>query len=136
MHELSMAQDLLKILGEYQEELGSGRQIKEVHLKVGKFTSVVPETLGFCYELLVQNTSFAGTRLIIEEIPLVIRCRRCLRQKNLETPRFHCPDCSSEDVEMVAGGEMIIDFIQVEEAEKEGMTQDEDNSFKTALGGQ
>ena len=136
MHELSMAQDLLKILGEYQEELETGQQIKAVHLKVGKFTSVVPETLGFCYELLVQNTPFAGTRLVIEEIPLVIRCRRCLGQKNLETPRFHCPDCSSEEVEMVAGGEMMIDFIQVEDSEMKGMTQDEDHSFKTALGGQ
>ena len=55
MHELSLMQEILKVIEE-QVRVNEVRKVHEVHLKVGKMMAVVPSSLSFCFEILSKGT--------------------------------------------------------------------------------
>ena len=62
-----------------------------------------------------KDTALAGAELIIEEIPVRIRCRDCQAEWRVETPVFRCRECDSGSVEIVSGRELDIRSIEIEE---------------------
>jgi hydrogenase nickel incorporation protein HypA/HybF len=61
MHELGMVQNLI------EQAVGSagGRPIRQIHVALGQFSDVSPESLEFCFELLRDGTAAAGASLVI-----------------------------------------------------------------------
>ena len=68
MHELSIA---LSILDSLQEEIDqrSCEPPEAVHIRIGRFSGVVPDALVSAYELAAEQTTFARSRLVVEETP-------------------------------------------------------------------
>ena len=68
MHELSIAISILESIEEEVEQRGCG-PVEAVHIRVGGLSGVVPEALRSAYELAAEQTPFARSRLVIEEVP-------------------------------------------------------------------
>lgn len=68
MHELSIAMSILESVQEEVEQRGCG-SVEAIHLRVGELSGVVPDALSFAYEVAVQETPFARSRLVIEAVP-------------------------------------------------------------------
>ena len=113
MHELSIA---MSILESVEEELArrSCGSIEAVHLRIGALSGVVPDALRSAYELAAEETPFAGSRLVIEEIPIVIYCGVCARNQTVASANwFCCPECNTPSNQLVSGRELEITALEL-----------------------
>jgi len=113
MHELSLSQAVLDTALRH----AGGRTITAVTVRVGALRQVVPESLEFYFELISRDTPCEGAMLEVEPVPAVLRCAGCSLEWTLERPSFACPACARRDVEVVAGNELEVESIIVEEEE-------------------
>jgi hydrogenase nickel incorporation protein HypA/HybF len=113
MHELSIAQNVVKIV---QEEMRKhdAKSLKTVHLKIGTMSAIVPGSLSFCFDLITEGTEFEGSELIMDIIPLKGYCRDCQNEFEIEDYAFECPSCRSTKIKTISGREMDIVEIEVE----------------------
>ena len=114
VHELSIAVSLVEAACEKAEELG-GVRVEALHLRLGPLSGVVKEALLFSFDLAAEGTPIAGARLEIEEVPLTVRCPRCLANRVLDSPRLVCPVCATPTSEVVAGRELELKSLEVTE---------------------
>ena len=113
MHELSIAISMIDQIAEETESRG-GLSVEAVHLKLGIFSGVDKEALLFAYELACEGSPLAGSRLVIESIPLVIYCDAC--QKDRTPPSVYelsCPECGTPGQRIVTGREIEVASLEV-----------------------
>jgi hydrogenase nickel incorporation protein HypA/HybF len=107
MHELSIAMSIVETVLEEAERRGA--RVEAVHLKVGRLSGVVADALLFSYEVACQDTPLQGSRLVIEEVPIVVYCSKCEAQRALESMQlFCCPECGTQTGEVVHGKELEV----------------------------
>ena len=108
MHELSIAMSMIEMATEEAERRGSV-QISALHLRLGQLSGVVKEALLFSYDLACEGTPLAGSRLVIEEVPVVVYCPACEAERALASIQyFCCPVCNTPTSEIVQGRELEI----------------------------
>jgi hydrogenase nickel incorporation protein HypA/HybF len=115
MHEVGIARTIIESV---EERLRRGEvrgKVRAVHLRVGRMSSVVPESLRFGFEVLSKDSVLQGARLEIEEVPVRARCRACGEGVEIDEPCFLCGKCGSPDLEVLSGTELLIDSLDVEE---------------------
>jgi len=108
MHELSIA---LGIIEGVEEEIARrpGAQVAAVHLRLGPLSGVVKEALLFSYELACQDTLLAGSRLEIEELPLVLYCDVCAQERPaISIQRLCCAVCENPSADIRRGSELEV----------------------------
>jgi len=76
LHELSVANEIVKVAIREAEKRGA-KQVKSVHLVVGKLTHLSKEQLTFCYNLLKKDTILKRSRLVITEQEPKVKCISC-----------------------------------------------------------
>jgi hydrogenase nickel incorporation protein HypA/HybF len=114
MHELSIAMSIVD-LAEEEAQL-RGVQVLAVYLKLGALSGVVKEALLSCYEMACAETPLAGSRLLIEDVPVVIFCPACHARRPLRSlQRFCCPECSAPCSEIVQGKELEVVRLEIQE---------------------
>ena len=115
MHELSIAMSIVEMAQDEAEQRG-GVQIRAVHLKLGALSGVVKEALLSAYEMACFDTSLQGSSLLVEEVPVVVFCPSCQRQRPLSsTQLFCCSECGSPTSEIVQGKEIEVVALEIEE---------------------
>jgi hydrogenase nickel incorporation protein HypA/HybF len=114
MHELSIAMNIVELA---EEEAGRrGVQVDAVHLKLGALSGVVKESLLFCYEMACENTRLQGSRLVVEDVPVVIFCPSCQAERPLSSVQlFCCPECGTPCSEIVRGKELEVVALEIQE---------------------
>ena len=112
MHELSIASALVSTV----EKHADGRPVTVVNLRVGTLRQVVPDSLEFYFDFVAKGTVCAGARLETEIVPARVRCDDCGAEWQLDEPLFRC-DCGATAVEIVAGNELEVESIEIEEDE-------------------
>jgi hydrogenase nickel incorporation protein HypA/HybF len=113
VHELSLAQSIVAIACRH----AAGRRVTRVAVKVGHLRQVVPAALTFSFTLVSQGTEVEGAELALESVPAICICRRCGARTEQGAFPLQCRDCGSFDVQVVAGEELIVEALDVEEEE-------------------
>jgi hydrogenase nickel incorporation protein HypA/HybF len=113
MHELSIATAVLNTAIKHAAE----RPVTVVAVRAGRLRQVVPDSLSFYWEIVARETICEGARLEVQEIEARLRCLDCEHEWDAVTPSFRCPECEAADVMIVAGQELEVDYIEVEEEE-------------------
>ncbi len=112
MHELALMEGVVRALERTAEEKGLKR-ITKVKLVVGKFTAALPDCLRFCFSLLTEDSLLEGAELEIEETEVIGKCRVCGGEFEV-AQSFRCPTCRSQQVDIVRGRELYVDYIEGE----------------------
>jgi hydrogenase nickel incorporation protein HypA/HybF len=114
MHELSIALSLVDLACEE-----AGRQpgrVCALHLKVGALAGVVPEALLASYEMACTDTPLAGSRLVIEQVPVVVFCPRCRTERSLDgVQSLCCPACGTPTPQIEHGRELELVAMEIEQ---------------------
>ena len=112
MHELSIAGAVVDTALRHAED----RRVLVVTLRVGEMRQVIPDSLAFYFEIVARDTLAEGARLEQVVVPARLRCGGCSDEWDMEgTPEFRCPRCAVGEVEVIAGNELEVDSIEVEE---------------------
>ena len=119
MHELAIAQSLLDIV-EDEARAHNGVRVTKIRLRIGKLSSVVPDALRGAFEMLTRGGIAEDASLEIEEVPVSIRCHQCAEAFSTEEPFLVCPSCEGSDVELVAGRELELQSMEIEDGNKAG----------------
>src|SRR5258705_2073949 len=115
MHELSIALSMIEMATEEAERRG-GVRVNALHLKLGPLSGVVKDALLFSYEVACNGTPLEGSRLEIEDVPVVIYCSECRQEQRLESiQRFCCPVCGTLSSDVVRGRELEFVAMELEE---------------------
>lgn len=112
MHELSIALSMIEMATE--EAARHGALVNALHLKLGKLSGVVKEALLFSWDVACAGTALAGSRLVIEEVPVVIHCSVCRADQSLlSLQNFCCPVCHTPTSEVVQGRELEVVAMEI-----------------------
>src|SRR5690349_24987724 len=116
MHELSIAMGIVDAA--MDEARQRGVHVSAVHLRLGALSGVVKDALLFSYEVACQDTPLAGSKLIVEDVPVVVFCPKCNGKRELASMQsFTCPACGTPTMDIVQGKELEVFALEVEEEE-------------------
>jgi hydrogenase nickel incorporation protein HypA/HybF len=107
MHELHLAQDILRKIEEVASSKGQVARVKYAKIQLGatRFTHL--------QELLELFADISGgIRLGIEVLPVKTVCVNCQTEFNPEKLRLDCPKCGATNIQMVSGNELIVTEIE------------------------
>jgi len=113
MHEMSIAIQIVEIAKAAVPADLEGAKVDFVDLRLGKLTAVVPDSLRFCFGIVSRDTTLAGAELRIDEVPVVVRCRDCGADSDIDEPPFICGSCTSGRLEIISGRELTVTSIEV-----------------------
>jgi hydrogenase nickel incorporation protein HypA/HybF len=113
MHEMPIAENIFRIV-EQQKILNNLKKVYKINLKVGKLTTVVPACLEFCFQVISKGTEFENVKLEIEIVPFRIKCKKCEKEKEISNFFLLCPECGSQEIEILSGRELSIESIEGE----------------------
>jgi hydrogenase nickel incorporation protein HypA/HybF len=114
MHELSIAMSMIEMAAEEAASRG-GVQVCAIHLKLGPLSGVVKDALLFSYEVACEGTPLEGSRLVIEEVPVVVYCAACRAETTLASARqLCCSACHAPTSEVVRGKELEVVALEIQ----------------------
>jgi len=107
MHELGLISAVVKTVEKImaEEELTS---VEEIVLQVGELSGVIPRYIEECYPAAVYKTSLEKTKLIMEVVPGIVRCKICGEEFSGYLHDLKCPKCGSEELDALSGREFVI----------------------------
>jgi hydrogenase nickel incorporation protein HypA/HybF len=113
MHELSIAMSIVE-MAEEEAAKHDGAQITAVHLKLGPLSGVVKDALFSAYEMACEDTPLQGSRLFIEEVPILVFCPNCHAQRPVSSVQlFCCAECGTPTSEIVQGKELEVVALEI-----------------------
>jgi hydrogenase nickel incorporation protein HypA/HybF len=111
VHELSLADAIVAIARDHAD----GRRVTGVDVKVGRLRQVVPDALAFAFELVAAGTNVEGASLHVDYVPATVACARCRAEGVVERFPLECARCGSQDVDVVAGDELLVEALELDE---------------------
>ena len=103
MHEMSLVKNLLSQVRSIVADNGAERA-EEIVIEIGPLSGVEIELVKSAYAELIGDMR-SGATLTIEETPLVIRCRKCGLESQVQNFVFRCKHCDSGRVRVIRGDE-------------------------------
>jgi len=114
MHELSISKAMLDQVAAVAARQGASH-VREIRLRLGPLCGVEPALLHAAYLQSRAATPAAHAELVIVEMPVRIRCRRCgsVGDAGMRPLRLTCGACASADVQMLSGDEMLLESVEL-----------------------
>lgn len=105
---------MVDIAQEEAERLGS--PVRAVHLRLGPLAGVIKDALLSSYEVACKNTPLEGSRLVIEDAPLVVYCPKCKEERTLASPQLlKCNVCGAPTPKVIGGRELQITGLEIDD---------------------
>lgn len=107
MHELGIINSMVKTIEKVVKDENL-TEVETIVLEVGELSGVVPRFLEECYPAAVYKTFMEKTRLELEVIPGIVRCKDCGKEFNAMAHDLACPCCGSREMEILSGNDFMI----------------------------
>jgi hydrogenase nickel incorporation protein HypA/HybF len=113
MHELSIALSIVEGAEEEAARCGAAG-VSAVHLRLGMLAGVVKEALLFAYEQACEGTLLQGSRLVIEDVPVLIQCPVCNESRSPHSLwQLECATCNAPAAGIAQGRDLQIFAMEV-----------------------
>jgi hydrogenase nickel incorporation protein HypA/HybF len=112
---MGIAAEVVRIACEEAQKHGA-RAVTGLTLRVGRWSGVEPESLRFAVGALCEGTAAARCRIVIEPVEPAFACSTCGVPYAADDRFSPCPRCGGPGGDLVAGDEMTLSEIDVEEA--------------------
>ena len=115
MHELSIVASIVDTVTESVAAY-KGARVVEVRLRVGALSSVVVDSLEFCWGIATEGTPLEGSRLVVTTVPVVLHCALCDADVELDgVQSFRCPRCGEPSSALRQGRELEIESFEIDD---------------------
>jgi hydrogenase nickel incorporation protein HypA/HybF len=112
MHELSICQALLTQV----EALAVQHQAQRVCLivvQVGPLGGVEPDLLSHAFTIARAGTVAADAELVLETLPVRIRCQQCGAESEVEANHLCCNACGDWHTQLLSGDELLLARVEL-----------------------
>ncbi|MFE1251473.1 hydrogenase maturation nickel metallochaperone HypA [Streptomyces sp. NPDC058766] len=108
MHEVSIATAIIERAGELARAGGTDA-VGTVTVRVGELAGVVPDALGFAFDVARDGTALARAELVVEQVTARAWCEACTEDFPVGMPPFFwCPRCDRPSSDLRSGRELEI----------------------------
>ena len=90
-------------------------KVSRLNLRVGRWSGVEIESLRFSLETVSEGTMLEGCQFDIVPVEPHFKCKNCGNTFGAESYFDPCPACAETGAEMVAGDEMTLVDLEVDE---------------------
>jgi hydrogenase nickel incorporation protein HypA/HybF len=112
MHELSICQAIVAEVERIARQHDAA--VASITLKIGPLSGVEAKQLEQVYPLAVAGTVLNRARLIIDAVPVHVRCRTCLEESAAAPNRMVCAHCGDWHTEIVSGDELLLASVELD----------------------
>lgn len=113
MHEMSIAESILDLIKDSAHKQNF-KKVKKVFLELGVFSTIEPESLLFCFDVVTKNSLAENANLIINKIDGKGWCLKCSQETILKSREVVCSSCGSYQIQITSGEDMKIRELEVE----------------------
>ena len=114
MHELSIVEALIDQVRETLERAGEKSRVLKLELSIGRLSGVNCDSLRFAFGMLAPGSVVERAELVIQQPNAACNCRACNVLTEIDDLVMQCPNCSSGDISIEGGRELILQSIDVE----------------------
>jgi hydrogenase nickel incorporation protein HypA/HybF len=113
VHELSITENLVRILQE-QGTSQNFTKVLKVHLEIGALSTIEPDSILFCFDIIAKDTIAEGAVLEISRVSAVASCRTCKSQCEINAYGDTCSACGGMELDVLSGKDMIVKNVEVD----------------------
>jgi len=115
LHELPVIESLFNVCMRHASSNNASKVIS-VTLKIGEASDLQEEWIQGYFDYLCKDTIAAEAKLIIERVPLMVRCKECSEEFHVDLRKSRqvlCPKCGGTKFEYVSGREYSVDSMEI-----------------------
>ena len=113
MHEAGIAQRIIDI-ATGNLPAADGCRVTRIVVRVGRLSSVMPESLDFAFKALAPGTAVERAELAIEQVNGEGRCGSCGARFPVDDFFPACERCGSAAVEVTGGDDLAVESMDIE----------------------
>lgn len=116
MHELSLAEDILRLVQASAQREGWTR-LARLRLQAGTLAGVEVQALRFALDAVAPGTCLQGARIEIDEPPGLAWCPHCAQTVPLASRIDPCPRCGGFELRVTGGTALrVVELVVVDAA--------------------
>ena len=119
MHELSVCQGLLQQLAQITRQ-HQARGVSRITLQVGPLSGVEPRLLQDAFPIASAGSPAHQAELIIEALPIRVRCKHCGEETEATASRLLCGACGDWHTQLIRGDELLLARVELITDDDEG----------------
>jgi hydrogenase nickel incorporation protein HypA/HybF len=107
MHELAVCQQLLLQVDQIAKEQNA-RLVESITLRLGPLSGVEAHLLTQAFPLAAAGSVAEDAELIIESLPIRVRCQTCSAETDALPNKLVCGACGDYHTQLISGDEMLL----------------------------
>ncbi|HZP92452.1 MAG TPA: hydrogenase maturation nickel metallochaperone HypA [Burkholderiales bacterium] len=112
MHELSVCQALVRQVEDIARQHDAGG-VAMIRLRIGPLSGVEPQLLEQAYPFACAGTVAEHAALVIESLPVTVRCRECGAETPALPSRLLCGACGDWRTTVISGDELVLASVEL-----------------------
>lgn len=112
MHELSVCQALLAQVEQLARD-HQAQRVERIVLRIGPLAGVEPRLLQDAFPLARAGSVAADAELVIEALPLTVRCKSCGAETAAQPNRLICGSCGDWHTQLLSGDELLLASVEL-----------------------
>jgi hydrogenase nickel incorporation protein HypA/HybF len=108
MHELGLCASIVDAI----EQRAGDRRVARVRIRVGRLHHVHPEAFDQSFAVAAQGSVAEDAAAELVLLPVAVRCTSCGAVTEGDELPLACVECSSVDLEIAGGDELILESIE------------------------
>ena len=113
MHELAICQALMNQVESIAAERNAV-QVVSIVIGMGPLSGVEEQLLKHAYPVASAGTVAEGAKLIIENLPVRVKCSQCGKESDALPNKLVCKHCGDWRTTLISGDEMMLMRIELE----------------------
>ena len=115
MHELAICQALMNQVESIAAERNA-RSVVSIVVGMGPLSGVEAQLLKHAYPVASAGTIAEGARLVVENLPVRIKCTQCGNESDALPNKLVCKACGDWRTTLISGDELILMRVELETA--------------------
>mgnify|MGYP001557360193 FL=1 len=115
MHELAICQALMNQVESIAAERNA-RSVVSIVVGMGPLSGVEAQLLKHAYPVASAGSIAEGARLVVEKLPVRIKCTQCGNESDALPNKLVCKACGDWRTTLISGDELILMRVELETA--------------------
>ena len=113
MHEYSIVQSLIDSCEDHAKA-NDASKVSKVVVKIGVMSGVEPQLLEVAFDTFKEGTICDEAEFVMHIQEIKILCKSCLKESELKKLEYLCPNCGSDNLNIIDGEEMFLMQLELE----------------------
>jgi hydrogenase nickel incorporation protein HypA/HybF len=120
MHEFSICQSILSQVKSIAHEHAAD-SVQRIILHIGPLSGVEPQLLMQAFPLASAGTIAEEATLVIESLPIRVRCQACEQESEAVANNLSCRHCGHYQTRLLSGDELLLAKLELSTSEQQAV---------------